>query len=166
MQELAPEGHNPCNAIRANRNWIWGDMCGEKGEPCVAYQLWAESANCCAQRFCLRAFMQDRQAADRLKSTTIGVRGVGTATGLACLDWSDKRGPAYDEPRPPIFSFSIQYSKTACVDEKSCICCIPSRLSLNSSFVSLSINYCSSHPYWLRAYTPILYTVPYSSIRN
>jgi hypothetical protein len=85
--------------------------------------------------------MQDCHAADRLKSTAIGVRGVGIATGLACLDWSDKRGPAYDEPRPPIFFSLFNFSKTAYMDEKSCICYIPSRLSLNSSFVSLSINY-------------------------
>ena len=68
------------------------------------------------------------------------------------------------------FLYSI-FRKLQCVDEKSfCICCIPSRLSLNSSFVSLS-KLLLLPPYWVVGLYSILentsfHTVTYGTSRG
>lgn len=113
--------------------------------------------------------MQDHHAADRLKSTTIGViEGWGQQP-----DWFGWIGATSGDLLTTNhghrnFLSLFNFSKTACVDEKSCIWYIPSRLSLNSSFVSLSINYCSFHPYLVASLYSILastsfHTVPYGT---
>lgn len=117
----------------------------------------------------LEAFTQDHHAADRPKSTTIGViEGWGQQLiGLAGLE--RQAGTCLRRTTTTEIFFSLfNFSKTAFVDEKSCICCIPSRLSLNSSFVSLSINYCSSHFHLVASLYSILastsfHTVPYGT---
>ena len=132
-------------------------MCGEKGEPCVAYQWLAEGVHTRSSR--RRSTKEHHHWCHR---------GMGTAT-----DWLSRIGATsgdllttnHDHRH---FLSLFNFSNTACVDEKSCICCIPSRLSLNSSFVSLSINYCSSRFHLVASVYSILastsfHTVPYGT---